>query len=61
MLATDAAVEGAHERTDIHWWTLDTIRAYARRWCGMAICGNRAKQATHRHQDAAMKFALTLM
>ncbi len=27
---------------------LDTTRGHARRWCSMAICGNRAKQAAHR-------------
>jgi predicted RNA-binding Zn ribbon-like protein len=27
---------------------LDRTRARARRWCSMAVCGNRAKQAAHR-------------
>jgi len=27
---------------------LDRTRGRARRWCSMAICGNRAKQAAHR-------------
>jgi predicted RNA-binding Zn ribbon-like protein len=27
---------------------VDRTRGRARRWCSMAICGNRAKQATHR-------------
>ena len=27
---------------------LDVSRAHARRWCSMAACGNRAKQAAHR-------------
>ena len=27
---------------------LDETRARARRWCSMAVCGNRAKQAAHR-------------
>ena len=26
----------------------DHARSHARRWCSMAICGNRAKQAAHR-------------
>jgi predicted RNA-binding Zn ribbon-like protein len=26
----------------------DTTKGHARRWCSMAVCGNRAKQATHR-------------
>jgi predicted RNA-binding Zn ribbon-like protein len=28
----------------------DHTRSRARRWCSMAICGNRAKQAAHRHR-----------
>jgi predicted RNA-binding Zn ribbon-like protein len=28
----------------------DYTRKRARRWCSMAICGNRAKQAVHRHR-----------
>jgi predicted RNA-binding Zn ribbon-like protein len=28
---------------------LDRTRGRARRWCSMAVCGNRAKQATHRN------------
>lgn len=27
---------------------LDTTHRHARRWCSMALCGNRAKQAKHR-------------
>jgi predicted RNA-binding Zn ribbon-like protein len=27
---------------------LDTTKGHARRWCSMAVCGNRAKQASHR-------------
>lgn len=28
----------------------DHTRGHARRWCSMAVCGNRAKQAAHRHR-----------
>lgn len=28
----------------------DHTRGQARRWCSMAVCGNRAKQAKHRHR-----------
>jgi predicted RNA-binding Zn ribbon-like protein len=28
----------------------DHTRGRTRRWCSMAICGNRAKQAAHRHR-----------
>ena len=31
----------------------DHTRGRARRWCSMAICGNRAKQAAHRHRAEA--------
>ena len=27
---------------------IDRTRGHARRWCSMAVCGNRAKQAAHR-------------
>ena len=27
---------------------LDRTKAHARRWCSMAVCGNRAKVAAHR-------------
>jgi predicted RNA-binding Zn ribbon-like protein len=29
---------------------VDHTRGHARRWCSMAICGNRAKQAAHRNR-----------
>ncbi len=29
---------------------VDRTRGRARRWCSMAICGNRAKQAAHRNR-----------
>jgi predicted RNA-binding Zn ribbon-like protein len=32
---------------------VDRTRGRARRWCSMAICGNRAKQATHRNRRMA--------
>jgi predicted RNA-binding Zn ribbon-like protein len=31
---------------------LDKTHGCARRWCSMAVCGNRAKQATHRKRSA---------
>jgi predicted RNA-binding Zn ribbon-like protein len=33
----------------------DHTRGRARRWCSMAICGNRAKQAAHRHRRKAQR------
>ena len=29
---------------------VDRTRRRGRRWCSMAVCGNRAKQAAHRHR-----------
>jgi predicted RNA-binding Zn ribbon-like protein len=31
----------------------DHTRGHRRRWCSMALCGNRAKQAAHRHRHKA--------
>ena len=31
----------------------DHTRGHARRWCSMAICGNRSKQAAHRERTKA--------
>ena len=31
---------------------LDKTRGRARRWCSMAVCGNRAKQTAHRERSA---------
>ncbi|MDQ0468547.1 CGNR zinc finger domain-containing protein [Labrys wisconsinensis] len=33
----------------------DHTRGRARRWCSMALCGNRAKQAAHRHRLKAQR------
>lgn len=30
---------------------LDRTRGHGRRWCSMAVCGNRAKQAAHRRRS----------
>ena len=32
---------------------LDRTKAHARRWCSMAVCGNRAKAAAHRARRAS--------
>jgi predicted RNA-binding Zn ribbon-like protein len=31
-------------------WFYDRTKAHARRWCSMALCGNRAKAALHRRR-----------
>ena len=33
----------------------DHTRGHARRWCSMAVCGNRAKQAAHRRRVKARR------
>jgi predicted RNA-binding Zn ribbon-like protein len=33
----------------------DHTKRRARRWCSMAMCGNRAKQAAHRHRLKAQR------
>ncbi len=34
---------------------LDRTKAHARRWCSMAVCGNRAKVAAHRARNASAR------
>ena len=41
----------ACERTGCGLLFLDRTRGRARRWCSMAVCGNRAKQARRSAQD----------
>jgi predicted RNA-binding Zn ribbon-like protein len=31
-------------------WFLDTSKGHQRRWCSMAVCGNRVKAAAHRRR-----------
>lgn len=35
----------------------DHTRGHARRWCSMALCGNRAKQAAHRRRHKGQHLA----
>jgi hypothetical protein len=37
----------------------DRTNGRARRWCSMAICGNRAKQAAHRQRAAKKRKSAT--
>jgi predicted RNA-binding Zn ribbon-like protein len=41
----------ACEGTACTLFFIDRTRAQARRWCTMAVCGNRAKQAAHRRRE----------
>jgi predicted RNA-binding Zn ribbon-like protein len=36
-------------------WFYDNTKAHRRRWCSMALCGNRAKARGHRQRAAAAK------
>lgn len=38
---------------------LDRTKAHSRRWCSMAVCGNRAKAAAHRARAASPSVAET--
>jgi predicted RNA-binding Zn ribbon-like protein len=48
VCTTDFADVKGCEGTACTLLFIDRARAKARRWCSMAICGNRAKQAAHR-------------
>jgi predicted RNA-binding Zn ribbon-like protein len=37
------------------WLFIDTSRAHRRRWCSMAICGNRLKARRHRQRRVARR------
>jgi predicted RNA-binding Zn ribbon-like protein len=45
----------ACEGQDCTLMFVDHTRGRARRWCSMAICGNRAKQAAHRNRLKAKR------
>ena len=45
----------ACERSPCTLLFVDRTRGHARRWCSMAICGNRAKQASHRERTRRLK------
>jgi predicted RNA-binding Zn ribbon-like protein len=47
----------ACERSPCTLLFIDRTRGRARRWCSMAICGNRAKQAAHRERTRLNKRA----
>ena len=45
---TDFRLIRACEGTACTLMFLDRTKAHARRWCSMAVCGNRAQAAAHR-------------
>lgn len=50
QLATSSGLERVRScpGQDCGWLFLDTSKAGRRRWCSMAICGNRMKTKRHR-------------
>lgn len=36
-------------------WFLDQTKAHRRRWCSMALCGNRSKVAAHRRRTRSLR------
>lgn len=40
------------EGLDCTMWFYDRTKAHRRRWCSMALCGNRAKARAHRSRNA---------
>jgi predicted RNA-binding Zn ribbon-like protein len=53
LCAEDFKYVKACEGTTCTLLFVDRTRGHARRWCNMAICGNRAKQAAHRNRRKA--------
>lgn len=43
------------EHPDCTLWFYDRTKAHKRRWCSMALCGNRAKIARFRKKEVAVK------
>ncbi|MBC8122555.1 MAG: ABATE domain-containing protein [Gemmatimonadaceae bacterium] len=39
------------ENPECTLWFHDTTKSHRRRWCSMAVCGNRAKAAAHRSRS----------
>ena len=48
LTSEDLARVKSCEKSPCTLFFLDRTRGQARRWCSMALCGNRAKQAAHR-------------
>ncbi|MDG4897756.1 CGNR zinc finger domain-containing protein [Mesorhizobium sp. WSM4976] len=51
MLITDAASQNIRQCETCSWLFLDTSATKRRRWCSMAVCGNRAKAQRHYHRN----------
>lgn len=54
LTSPDADRIGQCSGKDCRWLWLDRTRNKSRRWCDMAVCGNRAKSHRHYQRRAAM-------
>ena len=43
------------EGADCTLWFYDRTKSHRRRWCSMAVCGNRAKARLHRERKSAQR------
>jgi predicted RNA-binding Zn ribbon-like protein len=55
LTSADAERIGQCSGRDCRWLWLDRTRNKSRRWCDMAVCGNRAKAHRHYARRAAMR------
>ena len=51
LSSPDLARVGEYRGEGCGWLLLDTSKAHRRRWCSMAICGNREKARRHRRRQ----------
>src|SRR5262249_31940750 len=54
-LITDPASAHICQCEKCSWLFLDTSASKRRRWCSMAVCGNRAKGQRHYHRNRASR------
>jgi predicted RNA-binding Zn ribbon-like protein len=61
--AVELLTSEAHRRVGVcrgcGWLFLDTSQGMRRRWCDMAVCGNRAKRRRHYQRTRAARAAMT--
>ncbi|KQV91012.1 hypothetical protein ASD15_02860 [Massilia sp. Root351] len=53
LLAGDFALVKHCENPECSMWFMDRTKSHRRRWCSMAICGNRHKVASFRQRRAS--------
>jgi predicted RNA-binding Zn ribbon-like protein len=53
LIAGDFTLVKHCENPDCSMWFADRTKSHRRRWCSMAICGNRHKVASFRQRRAA--------